>query len=167
MANTKRIYTVGHSNRNIEEPLRLIKKYNIKVVVDVRRFPKSARYPHFNKEVLDQTLRKHGISYIWLGKLLGGYRSGGYQEYMKTREYRKGINELIRIVEMLNEGYVAIMCSEKLWFKCHRRFIADTLSLKGYEVIHIVEHDRAYKHKAKNIDEDTRKGYDEPSGDLH
>lgn len=167
MAGTRRVYTVGHSNRSMGELLGLLEKYGVRVVVDVRRFPKSSRHPHFNKEVLAWTLRRRGVGYIWLGELLGGYRRGGYREYMKTREYSRGISELIRIVEAVNKGYVAIMCSEKLWFKCHRRFIADTLSLKGYEVVHIVEQDRAYRHKVRRIDKDSRTGYDEPSGDLH
>ncbi len=146
MANAKRIYTIGHSNRTINELLLILKSYNIKTVVDVRRFPKSTKNPQFNKEELEKQLKRHGIKYYWLGEELGGYRKGGYQEYMKTKDYLKGIQKLLELVESGN-GNVALMCSEKLWFKCHRKFIADTLVDLGYRVIHIIELDRVQEHR--------------------
>ncbi len=146
MANAKRIYTIGHSNRTINELLLILKNYNIKTVVDVRRFPKSTKNPQFNKEELEKQLKRHGIKYYWLGEELGGYRKGGYQEYMKTKDYLKGIQKLLELVESSN-GNIALMCSEKLWFKCHRRFIADTLVNLGYRVIHIIELDRVQEHR--------------------
>lgn len=144
----KRVFTIGHSNRNIDEFIEILLKYNIKTLVDVRRFPKSRRCPHFNKEVLGQILKSKGIKYIWMGESLGGYRNGGYERYMKTRKYLEGINKLIEIINN-SHGFTAIMCSERLWFKCHRRFIANTLTEKGYEVIHIIDRDKIQIHKPK------------------
>ena len=148
MINNKKVFTIGHSNRNMNEFIEILLKYKIKALVDVRRFPKSTRYPHFNKEVLEQALQKIGIKYIWMGENLGGYRNGGYEEYMKTEKYLGGINELIEIIGN-SPGPIAIMCSERLWFKCHRKFIADTLVEKGYEVIHIIDKDKIQIHKPR------------------
>jgi uncharacterized protein (DUF488 family) len=141
-----KIYTIGHSNRKIEDLLLLLKKYNISIVIDVRRFPTSKLYPWFKKENLSKKIGEHGIEYIWLGDILGGYRKGGYQKYMETREYKKGIEILIRESKKKN---IAILCSEKLWFRCHRRFIADTLCELGLKVIHIIDKDKTYIHKTK------------------
>jgi len=146
--NNKKVFTIGHSNRNMNEFIEILLKYKIKTLVDVRRFPKSTRYPHFNKEVLEQALQKIGIKYIWMGENLGGYCNDGYEEYMKTEKYLGGVNKLIEIIGN-SPGPIAIMCSERLWFKCHRKFIADTLVEKGYEVIHIIDKDKIQIHKPR------------------
>lgn len=69
-----KIYTIGHSNRGIEELLSLLRAYRIKLLVDVRAFPVSRKYPHFSRENIQQDLSQAGIEYLWLGKELGGYR---------------------------------------------------------------------------------------------
>ncbi len=147
----KIVYTIGHSNRSIDEFIRLIKYYNIKTVVDVRRFPSSKKYPHFEKNNLAQALQKENISYVWLGNELGGFRKGGYVSYTSTEEYMKGISELEKIINKISEGFVAIMCAEKFWFKCHRRFISNTLAHKGYTVLHILDFNKTYEHKLKRL----------------
>lgn len=136
------IYTVGHSNRTLQEFIELLKGYNISVLVDVRRFPSSKKFPHFNGDELKHVLEENGIKYIWLGEPLGGFRKGGYMEYMKTKEFQRGIAWLISLAE--SEETLAIMCKERLWFRCHRRFISSALREKGYEIIHIIEKGRAY-----------------------
>ncbi len=141
------VYTVGHSNRELGEFLRLLRDYSIKVVVDVRRFPTSRRFPHFNREALAETLAREGISYVWLGDLLGGFRKGGYERYMETADFEKGLARLLEVLR--REKGVAIMCRERLWFKCHRRFIADRLVEMGYVVIHIIDPGRTYRHKGR------------------
>jgi len=146
--NNKKVFTIGHSNRNMNEFIEILLKYKVKTLIDVRRFPKSTRYPHFNKEILEQVLQRKGIKYTWIGESLGGYRDGGYEEYMKTKKYLEGINKLIEII-CNSPGSIAIMCSERLWFKCHRKFIADTLVERGYEVIHIIDKDKIQIHKPK------------------
>ncbi len=144
---SKKIYTIGHSTRSLEEFLSLLQHYRVEVLVDVRRWPTSSRYPWFKKEILSRILRENNIDYVWLGDLLGGYRSRGYEEYMKSREYRRGIEKL---EEISRDKKTAIMCSEKLWFKCHRRFISTTLVARGYTVIHIIDRGKTQKHRVKN-----------------
>jgi uncharacterized protein (DUF488 family) len=140
------IYTIGHSTRAIGEFIDLLKKYNITILVDVRRFPGSKKHPHFNKENLDMILGKHFIRYFWLGELLGGFRKEGYEKYTKTDEFRKGLEDLR---EIITQGTVAIMCAEIVWFRCHRRYISDKLVLLGSEVTHIVDEKRTYVHKLR------------------
>ena len=140
------VYTLGHSNRSLSEFIALLRRYSIRVIVDVRRFPTSRACPWFSKDSLSKALSAEGIEYVWLGELLGGYRSGGYEKYMSTDAYAHGISVLVDIIRRHN-GHVAIMCSEKLWFRCHRRFIADTLTSLGIEVIHIIDVAKLYKHK--------------------
>lgn len=145
-----KVYTVGHSNRSLSEFIQLLKQYGIEVIVDVRRFPKSTKYPHFNREILEDELGKYNIKYTWLGDLLGGFRKGGYRNYMLSKDYMEGIRRLISVI-LRYDNKVAIMCSEKLWFKCHRRFISDTLVSKGIEVNHIIDKNRTSKHKLKRV----------------
>ncbi len=141
-----KFFTIGHSNRSFDEFCELLKKYGIEVVFDVRRFPKSEKFPHFNKEELEKRMSECGITYFYLGDLLGGYRSGGYEKYMETDEFQLGIGKLLF---WGIDGKSAIMCAEKLWFKCHRRFIADRLVQLGHEVIHIIDENRVQKHVPK------------------
>ena len=136
------VYTIGHSNRSIGEFINILSKFGIEQVVDVRRFPTSKKFPYFNMENLKETLKKNGIHYIYLGNELGGFRSGGYEEYMKTVDYRKGVKKLLQLCKLRT---TAIMCSEKLWFKCHRRFIAKSLLRKNVEIIHIIDDEKTYK----------------------
>jgi uncharacterized protein (DUF488 family) len=138
------IYTIGHGNRNIEEFIKILKYYDIELVVDVRRFPTSKKFPWFSINELSERLMKENINYVWLGEELGGYRKEGYENYIKSEKFREGIN---KIEELSKSKILAIMCSEKLWFKCHRRFIANILVEKGYEVIHIFDEKKKQKHK--------------------
>ncbi len=130
------IYTVGHSNRSLEEFIALLKGYKIGAVADVRRFPYSRLNPQFNRENLERALKAAGIEYVWLGNELGGYRSGGYEEHTKSDEFQKGLE---RLEFLAYHKRTAIMCAEKLWFRCHRRFIADELARRGWEVLHITD----------------------------
>ncbi len=131
------VYTIGHSNRTLNDFIKLLKSYSVEAVIDVRRFPKSTKYPHFNREVLSTALEIFGIRYYWLGRELGGFRKEGYEAYMRTSEYRAGIMKLLEITRLYS--VTAVMCSEKFWFRCHRRFIARTLREYGLRVIHIVD----------------------------
>lgn len=139
-------YTIGHSNRSLKDFISILKSYGVKAVVDVRRFPTSRKFSYFKKEVLEEELRKNGLKYLWLGESLGGFRDGGYKEYSRTKEFKLGVEKLMEVV---NKETTAILCSELLWFKCHRRFIADELTNLGYEVIHIIDERRAVVHKPK------------------
>lgn len=139
------IYTVGHSGRLLEEFLSLLKEYGISLLVDVRRFPTSRKFPWYQREYLEGRLNEADIQYMWLGELLGGYRTGGYLKYMGSSEYSEGIDSLIKAAKKTSR--TAIMCSEKLWFRCHRRYISDTLVERGFNVIHIIDMDRIYIHR--------------------
>jgi uncharacterized protein (DUF488 family) len=127
-----KIYTIGYGNRKLEEFVGLLKHFGVDLLVDVRRFPTS-KWPEFVKEKLERWLPAHGISYIHMLKL-GGYR-GGYEEYTRTKDFRAGIDELIRLAR---EKCAAIMCVETNPSGCHRRFIAAELKKRGWEVLHIV-----------------------------
>ncbi len=137
-----KLYTIGHSTRILEELISILNHYGIKTLVDIRHFPRSKHNPQFNKELLEAELPKNRINYIWLENL-GGFRKGGYKNFMRTKEFRIGIEELLRI----SNNNTAVMCAEILWFRCHRRYIADRLKKKGYEVIHIYDEKKAEPHK--------------------
>ena len=140
------IYSIGHSNRSFEEFVSILKRYRIKQVVDVRRFPMSKVVPHFNRDVLEDGLQKHKIKYVYMGDVLGGFRKYGYKDYVKTQRFMRALLKLVEISEKLP---TVIMCTEALWFKCHRRYIADELVKLGWEVVHILAKDRTQRHKVR------------------
>lgn len=126
-----RIYTLGTSTRSLEEFMGLLRQEGIMQVVDVRRFPRS-RFPHFSRENLEGSLKRAGFRYFWLGDLLGGYRKGGYEAYMATEAFQKGLSKLKAIAE---KGATAFFCCERVPWRCHRRFIAKRLREEGWEVV--------------------------------
>ena len=151
------IFTIGHSNRSIGEFLGLLFKNKIKSLVDVRRFPTS-KFPHFRGENLKQYLMENEIEYHWIREL-GGYRKKivdsspniailsqgfrNYADYMLTPEFKSAIGKLENIAF---KKRTTIMCAEKLYWRCHRKFISDYLAMKGWKVIHILN-DRKVGHK--------------------
>ena len=144
------IWTVGHSTRSAQEFEQILLAHEIAVLVDVRTFPGSRRYPQFNKSALEESLAESGIRYRHEPRLGGrrtprkdshntawrnaGFR--GYADYMETPEFDAGIKELL---ELARTQRAAIMCAEALWWKCHRSLIEDYLKAAGHEVIHIVD----------------------------
>jgi uncharacterized protein (DUF488 family) len=137
------IYTLGTSNRSLEEFLEILKEYKIEAIVDVRHWPASKLFPHFKKENLEKFLKENGISYFHIEKL-GGYREGGYENYMEGKEFKEGLEELIKIAE---NKRTAIVCAEKFPWKCHRVFISQELERKNFKVIHIIEKGRIWEPK--------------------
>ncbi len=151
------IYTIGHSNRTMEEFLEILLKYGIEVVADVRRFPTS-KFVHFKQSELKRYLKESGIEYIWF-EGLGGYRKKilkrspniaiksegfrNYADYMLTEDFRR---EVLRLADVAIRKRTAIMCSERFFWRCHRRFLSDYLILLGFDVIHIIN-DRTVKHR--------------------
>ena len=131
----KHLYTVGHSTRSLGELVDLLKDYGITQLVDVRHYPRSRRNPQFNQEALAVDLPTQGIAYVWEGEDLGGFRKGGYQPYMASAAFARGLHRLERLVD---NAPTAIMCAEIVWFRCHRRFIARHMAARGYRVTHIV-----------------------------
>jgi uncharacterized protein (DUF488 family) len=143
------LWTIGHSTRSLDEFLELLSSNQIRLLVDVRSYPGSKRFPQFNRDRLSTELTARQICYQHLARL-GGRRKGlrdskntawqnssfrAYADHMESAEFKQGINELL---ELAREERTAIMCAEALWWKCHRGLIADYLKVIGVEVFHII-----------------------------
>ena len=139
---SKTIYTIGSSTRHLPEFLALLQDYHVATLVDVRSFPYSKRFPHFAKEVLEETISMADLHYVHLGNDLGGYRRGGYEAYTRTPHFARGVDALQAIG---GHERAAFMCCERLPWRCHRRFIASELERRGWRVIHIIEKDRTWQ----------------------
>ncbi|HID86552.1 MAG TPA: DUF488 domain-containing protein [Anaerolineae bacterium] len=129
------VFTLGTSTRSAEEFLDLLAHYGIETLVDVRRFPTS-RFEHFKGENLAALLAGEGIEYVYLGEELGGYRAGGYEAYTASEAFARGLE---RLEALAATRRVAVACSERLPWKCHRRFIGRALAQRGWEVRHIID----------------------------
>lgn len=140
-----KVYTLGHSTRGFEDFLKILQRFGIKVVIDVRKFPTSKKFPHFNKEFLEIELKKRDINYIHFPEL-GGYRKEGYLNFSKTKEFDSSIRKLLEIVE---DGKTVILCAERFWWRCHRKFIAQKLVEMNHEVLHILDENTVEKHGKK------------------
>ncbi|MEO8505404.1 MAG: DUF488 domain-containing protein [Acidobacteriota bacterium] len=151
------IWTVGHSTRTIEELIDILCLHRIEIVVDVRHYPGSRRFPHFNKIALHDALVAAGIRYEHLVELGGrrpvradsrnlAWRNAsfrGYADYMETPPFLEGIERLLNIAR---GGRTAILCSEAVWWRCHRSMIADELKARGLDVRHILGAQNAQTH---------------------
>jgi uncharacterized protein (DUF488 family) len=144
---TRVIYTIGTSTRLLREFIEILKERDVKRLVDVRRFPTSSRFPHFKKERLSRSLPRSGIEYVYLGDKLGGYRAEGYDAYTVTEEFFEGIKELERFAA---EKKTAVACAERFFWRCHRRFIADELIKRGWDVRHIMEKGKLMKGRVRS-----------------
>ena len=134
------VYTLGTSTRSLEEFVALLKRSGVEVVIDVRRFPGS-RFPYFSREELSRSVQPQGIDYYHLGEKLGGYRRGGYEAFSATEEFKQGLAEL---EEIACQRTAAIVCAERLPWRCHRRFIGAELSRRGWQVVHIIDEKRSW-----------------------
>ena len=156
-ANDKLIYTIGHSTRPLQEFIQLLKSFNIKLVADIRSYPGSKRFPQYNKESLLQTLPEFGIEYKHFPGL-GGRRKAlkdsknvgwkndafrGYADYMESGVFKI---EVIRLEEIASQQATAYMCSEAVWWRCHRALLSDYLKSKGWIVLHIMAEHKAEEH---------------------
>lgn len=150
MADAREILTVGHSTHPIDRFVVLLRSAEIEVVADVRRFPGSRRNPQFGAEALGARLADAAIAYESFGEALGGRRRSqrpraespwrnaafaAYAEYMETDEFAAG---LTRLEELASAKRTAVMCAEGLWWRCHRRLIADALAERGWHVVHVL-----------------------------
>jgi uncharacterized protein (DUF488 family) len=143
------IWTIGHSTRTAEELLTLLRDHNIRQIADVRTAPYSRRHPQFNSETLAAFLDLHGIAYRHFPALGGrrrpradstniawrenGFR--GYADHMQTPAFHNGLQALLEFAE---SGRTAAMCAEAVWWRCHRRLLADALVARGEHVAHIL-----------------------------
>ncbi len=128
-----KIFTVGYGTRKFGDFMTLLKRFDIELIIDVRRFPTS-KWTEFVKENLQRTLPARGIGYVHIREL-GGYR-GGYGIYTQTQEFKQGLKELMKLAK---EKPSAIMCVESHPRACHRRFIAKELKKRRWKVVHIVD----------------------------
>lgn len=174
------IFTIGHGARSEAEFHEIVSGAEIGLLVDVRRHPGSRRHPHFARDALAESLPRVGIVYEWWGEALGGRRtmddSAGnrhvswrnrsfraYAGYMETPDFRVAL-EALR--EQARATRVAVMCAETLWWRCHRRLIADALVAGGHEVIHLGLGKEQPHHlsEACRIDQSGLLVYDAPPG---
>ncbi len=107
----------------------------------MRSFPVSKRFPHFSQEILKNELAEEGFTYVYLGKELGGYRKGGYENHLKTSLFKKGLEALKELAERKTTVFI---CAERFPWKCHRRYIAQELEKESWQVEHIIEKDRVW-----------------------
>lgn len=138
-----KLFTIGHSNRSIESFIELLKMNQIKLVIDVRRYPGSPKFPQYNTRNLQEALKRAEIIYQWMGESLGGFRVEGYENYMKNETYKSGIEQLREMTLKLN---TTIMCAEKHVLRCHRLYISNTMSDSGWTVIHIIDKHTQFDH---------------------
>lgn len=152
------IWTIGHSTRDLDEFLTLLAGSSIAHLADVRRFPGSRRYPHFNAEALAVSLGRAGIAYRHYGDLGGrrGKRAPGspnnawrveafnaYADFMDTPEFASALDDL---TARARDARTAVMCSEAVPWRCHRRLIADALTVRGWTVRDIISPTKVEPH---------------------
>ena len=146
------IFTIGHSTRTIAEIVFLLRQSSVNMLVDIRSIPRSRTNPQFNFDALPVELDGTGIAYRHLSAL-GGLRHHkkaappspntfwrvtafrNYADYAATGAFRAGLDDLL---ELARHNCCAIMCAEAVWWRCHRRIIADYLLARSIPVAHIV-----------------------------
>lgn len=151
------IWTIGHSSRTIDDFLALLHAHWIECVADVRRHAGSRKYPHFNPEPLATALDEAGVGYVAFPDL-GGRRPAredsphtvwrnlsfrGYADYMDTPAFAEA---LARLAALADSSRTAILCSEAVWWRCHRSMIADALKAQGWCVLHVLAEGPAKEH---------------------
>jgi uncharacterized protein (DUF488 family) len=171
------LWTIGHSTRELDEFIALLRENHIEALADVRHFPGSRKYPQFNTEPLRRSLHGAGIDYEPFTDL-GGRRKvhpdspntawrhpafRGYADYMQTDAFRAGIE---RLKALATGKRTAIMCAEAVWWRCHRGLISDVFKLHGTRVLHITgtasPHEHPYTSAARTVG-----GRLDYSGDQH
>jgi uncharacterized protein (DUF488 family) len=153
----KIIWTIGHSTRTIDDLVGMLQSFRIALIADVRSYPGSKRYPQFNKEALEISLPQSNIKYVQI-KDLGGRRRAnsdskntvwrndafrGFADYMETDAFKKGIEQMQSLAD---KQRIAYMCSEAVWWRCHRSLISDYLKSIGWTVMHIMDIGKAEEH---------------------
>ncbi|NNM84783.1 MAG: DUF488 domain-containing protein [Phycisphaerales bacterium] len=152
------LFTVGHSTHGWAEFLTLLKTWKIQYLVDVRTVPGSRAFPWFSQKRMENALPKSDITYVHLPELGGlrrsrkdsvntGWRNSrfrAYADYMQTKEFQDGLAELNRLRK---KRRVCVMCAEAVWWRCHRRMIADAETARGIPVRHIMSQKMATRHE--------------------
>ncbi len=155
---THTIYTIGHSTRSLANFFDMLQSFGIKILADIRSLPGSRKFPQLDKENLKISLEEAGIQYIHLAAL-GGRRMvkkdsknnrwnndsfRGYADYMESEIFESAI---IKLEHISLQQPTAFMCSEAVWWRCHRSMVSDYLKAKGWTVLHIMATGKAQEHK--------------------
>jgi uncharacterized protein (DUF488 family) len=150
------VHTIGHSTRTLEEFMMLLRAHAIETLVDVRRWPASRRYPHFNRTALSESLKSGGTDYLWRGDL-GGFRKPAadsvnsawrvgafraYADFMLTAEFERIMSEMESLAA---DRRIALMCAEAVPWRCHRQLLSDAFSVRRWSVRHIMD-DGCHEH---------------------
>lgn len=154
----KTIYTIGHSTHSIEEFLSMLQSFDIKILADIRRLPGSRKFPQFDHESLKIALEKIDLQYTHLADL-GGRRKvkkdskntrwnndsfRGYADYMETEAFE---NAILNLEHLASAQATAYMCSEAVWWRCHRSMVSDYLKAKDWTVLHIMAKGKIQEHQ--------------------
>ena len=156
------IYTVGHSNRTIDEFVEILREHGAERLVDIRTIPRSRANPQFNQENLGPYLRNRKIGYRHMAGLgglrhpkkdsvnLGWHNNSfrGYADYMQSEHFTEALESLI---ELAKEKTTAIMCAESLPWRCHRSLVGDALVTRKWKVLHIMSKTSANEHKLNQM----------------
>lgn len=144
------LFTIGHSNRSLDELVAILRAHEVRCLVDIRRFPRSRTNPQFNGDSLADTLPAD-IRYLYL-QALGGRRGKSdmeparnaawqvaafhqYADYASTPAFRAALSELLGLAA---QERCAIMCAEAVWWRCHRRIVTDHVLAHGVPVTHLL-----------------------------
>ncbi|HKH06378.1 MAG TPA: DUF488 domain-containing protein [Acidimicrobiales bacterium] len=159
MAGAPALWTVGHGTLSADAFAALVRGAGLTAVADVRRYPGSRRYPHFGADMA-RWLPEAGVAYAWLPALGGRRRAApdspniglrnlrfrAYADHMATPEFAAGVADLLALATD-GDARVAVMCAESLWWRCHRRLLADHLALVvGAAVTHLAHDGRTSPH---------------------
>lgn len=153
------VFTIGHGARDIDAFVSLLRSAGIELLVDVRTAPGSRKHPQFGRDALAVSLAEAGIDYLWEGAALGGWRRArpdsrhtalrspafrGYADHMGTEAFHDARR---RVLDEAGRRPTAVMCAESLWWRCHRRLLADALVAAGAEVRHIMDGPKLEPHR--------------------
>jgi uncharacterized protein (DUF488 family) len=160
------VFTIGHGTRPAAELVDCLRAAEVAMLVDVRRFPSSRRNPQFNRDALSETLADAGIGYRHAEEL-GGRRTGeaGEERFrcIETRAFRSYAARMgtepwqAALAAALTQPRPCLMCAETLWWRCHRRLVAELLVARGHEVVHLIRPHEAQVHRRME-DADVRDG---------
>jgi uncharacterized protein (DUF488 family) len=169
------IWTIGHSTRPLPEFLALLTAQDIRLLIDVRRYPGSKRHPQFNTDALAAALGEHGMAYRHASEL-GGRRTPradsvnhawrnasfrGYADYMATDEFAHGLDEAVRTA---SHTRTVLMCAEAVPWRCHRLLLSDAFIARGWTVCHIVSTGRLEEHRLTDFARIGPSGVTYPAG---
>lgn len=130
------IWTVGHSNRSIEQFITILQSFNIELLADIRTMPGSKKWPQFNQHAFSRSLADAGIAYQHIPALGGKLKGISYTDYMLTEQFKIGIATLTEIALAKHTAY---MCAETDWRRCHRSKVSEHLFQNNWQVIHIAD----------------------------